>query len=135
MKGEGSFDSPKLGRPPNDVAAIRARLKEVDTGFVSPCLLWMGALSRGQGQVRLGGRLRSVPQVMWEARYGYVPSVVKLGHLCGQGACANVRHLRPGYVAARDRHLVPALAAAIEPEEPLELRKARILAALRGWSS
>lgn len=73
----------------------------------SGCRIWMGALVRGHGVMKIGGELKKVHRVMWELERGRIPEGLWVLHSCGLSACCNVDHLRLGDQAenARDRKL------------------------------
>jgi len=55
------------------------------------CWLWLGATSRGYGQVRLKGESHPAHRIS----YGKVPSGLTLDHLCRVRNCVNPSHLEP----------------------------------------
>ena len=73
----------------------------------SGCRIWMGALVRGHGVMKIGKELKKVHRVTWELERGRIPEGLWILHSCGLSACCNVDHLRLGDQAenARDRKL------------------------------
>ena len=73
----------------------------------SGCRIWMGALVRGHGVMKIGKELKKVHRVTWELERGRIPEGLWILHSCGLSACCNVNHLRLGDQAenARDRKL------------------------------
>jgi hypothetical protein len=58
------------------------------------CWLWTGALSlRGNGQVRIGGKLHHAHRVAYELERGPLPERVRLGWTCDMPSCVRPDHL------------------------------------------
>ena len=74
----------------------------------SGCRIWLGALSREHGVVKVGGKAEAVHRVAWELERGPIPKGLWVLHNCGVGPCFNVNHLRLGTreenAADRRRH-------------------------------
>lgn len=62
----------------------------------SGCRVWLGALVRDHGAVKVGGKLMTVHRVAWELERGPIPKGLWVLHSCGVGPCFNVNHLRLG---------------------------------------
>lgn len=62
----------------------------------SGCRLWMGALNRDHGVVKVAGKAEQVHRVAWELERGKIPFGLWVLHNCGMAACFNVNHLRLG---------------------------------------
>lgn len=62
----------------------------------SGCRLWLGALNKEHGVVKIGGKSMPVHRVAWELERGKIPFGLWVLHNCGLGACFNVGHLRLG---------------------------------------
>jgi DNA-binding MarR family transcriptional regulator len=61
----------------------------------SGCLLWMGAIAHGYGQVRHGAARLMAHRASYELERGPIPDGLVLDHLCRNKACINPRHLEP----------------------------------------
>lgn len=60
----------------------------------SGCHLWSGGVTdRGYGRVLIQGKRRKAHRVIWEEKYGSVPSGMVLDHLCRNRLCVNPEHL------------------------------------------
>lgn len=70
--------------------AARTNPKPTPTG----CLLWIGYLSRGYGQVRSAGRILKAHRVAWELVNGSIPEGLVIDHLCRVRNCVNPAHMR-----------------------------------------
>jgi hypothetical protein len=57
------------------------------------CMLWMGAKSKGYGQVKISGRCHSAYRWAYERYRGPVQDGFQLDHLCRTRACVNPDHL------------------------------------------
>lgn len=62
----------------------------------SGCRLWMGALNKDHGVIKIGGKSEQVHRVAWELDRGKIPFGLWVLHNCGVGPCFNVNHLRLG---------------------------------------
>lgn len=62
----------------------------------SGCRLWLGALNREHGVIKVGGKSDQVHRVAWEIERGPIPKGLWVLHNCGVGPCFNVNHLRLG---------------------------------------
>lgn len=62
----------------------------------SGCRIWLGALKREHGVIKLNGRSESVHRLAWEMERGPIPKALWVLHNCGVGPCFNVAHLRLG---------------------------------------
>jgi hypothetical protein len=82
-------------RPPlaADLERLKNRLVVAENG----CWVWQGSVNvrDGYGQARVGGRVRSVHRVIYEAQKGVVADGLVLDHLCRNPPCANPEHLDP----------------------------------------
>ena len=61
----------------------------------SGCWLWPGAVSRGYGQLGVGGKLKRVHRLTYEYFRGVIPEGLTLDHLCRVRRCANPWHCEP----------------------------------------
>ncbi len=59
----------------------------------SGCLLWIGALCHGYGELRVAGRPRLVHRLVWELKYSGIPKGMSVLHKCDNPPCVNVEHL------------------------------------------
>lgn len=59
----------------------------------SGCLIWPHGKQHGYGCISWHDRSRRVHRLLYEARYGPVPSKMHLHHKCENPACANLDHL------------------------------------------
>jgi hypothetical protein len=60
------------------------------------CLIWTGALVKGYGRVRWGGKAVYTHRLMYEALVGPIPEGMTIDHIdgiCKSTACANVEHM------------------------------------------
>lgn len=62
----------------------------------SGCRVWLGALQREHGVVKVSGRSEAVHRVAWELENGPIPKGIWVLHTCGIGPCFNTAHLRLG---------------------------------------
>lgn len=77
---------------------VRARVRVVESGLVTPCWVWTGPDSgggRGGGYARmnLDGQTVAVHIVMWTNEHGFVPGRKQLDHICRNRLCVNPEHL------------------------------------------
>lgn len=84
---------PRKGEYKNTIGSIEERLRRFEQGHLI-CLVWPGSKRGGYGKVRYRGALRSVHNLLWEAKHGPVPDGMDLDHVCRNPACGNVAHLR-----------------------------------------
>lgn len=82
----------KPGTKPIPVVDRILRRCEITAGG---CLVFNGSRVTGYGQVRVNGTSKLVHRVMYEARFGPVPSHLDLDHLCRNRACCRPEHLEP----------------------------------------
>lgn len=61
----------------------------------SGCLLWLGSVASGYGQIRVNGRIVLAHIVSFELQNGPVPVGLELDHLCHTKLCMNPNHLEP----------------------------------------
>lgn len=73
----------------------RSRLVERDAGYVTPCLEWTGATTRGYGVVSVDGRLVYVHRLAWMQAFGD-PGALHVLHKCDNPPCARLDHLFTG---------------------------------------
>ena len=59
------------------------------------CWLYRGALRKGYGSVKVGGRTESVHRVMYEIACGPISEGLQIDHLCRNTSCCNPKHLEP----------------------------------------
>jgi hypothetical protein len=60
----------------------------------SGCWLWLGAAqTRGYGQMRIAGHIRSAPAISHELFKGVIPAGEEIDHLCRNPYCVNPDHL------------------------------------------
>jgi hypothetical protein len=60
------------------------------------CWLWTASLSRGYGQLKVGGRkghTRKAHRLAWELTNGPIPPGMTIDHLCFTPACQNPAHM------------------------------------------
>lgn len=62
----------------------------------SGCRIWLGALNKEHGVIKVGGKQDGVHRVAWELEKGRIPRGMHVMHTCGLAACFNVNHLRLG---------------------------------------
>lgn len=62
----------------------------------SGCCIWLGALIREHGAIKVNGKQEAVHRVAWELERGPIPKGLWVLHNCGVGPCFNVSHLRLG---------------------------------------
>lgn len=86
---------------------IFARTEAVSGPLSTPCLIWQGPHSGGEGRGRAKGRGHSYPRMnlcgctvavhrtVWIAIFGPLPSKRQLDHLCKVRRCVNPLHLEP----------------------------------------
>lgn len=67
-------------------------IPEPNTG----CHIWLGALVRDHGVMKVDGRQYQAHRLAWEQRHGAIPGGKWVLHECGVSACVNVDHLRLG---------------------------------------
>jgi HNH endonuclease len=74
------------------------------TGY-GPCLIWIGAASRGYAVMRVGKKMKQASHVAWALFHGYWPKY--LCHACDNRRCVFVGHLIDADAAfnAYDREL------------------------------
>lgn len=68
-------------------AAIAGRL---DLG---PCWPWVRGTGDGYGMIRLGSSTKRCHRLMYEDRFGPIPSGMEIDHLCRNRVCVNPDHL------------------------------------------
>lgn len=90
-RGVSASVGPRSSRLPLAEKLERYSTPEPNTG----CVLWLGHLCHGYGQVRDGKRLRLAHRAAYELANGPIPEGQFLDHLCRQTACINPRHLEP----------------------------------------
>jgi hypothetical protein len=62
----------------------------------SGCRIWLGALNKEHGVIKVAGKSMDVHRVAWELARGPIPKGLWVLHNCGLGPCFNVDHLRLG---------------------------------------
>lgn len=78
----------------------RERFVEVDRGYETPCLEWMGnRINGGYGQVQINGRKHYVHRLVWTEAHGD-PGEQKVLHRCDNRRCGRLEHLFVGTQAA-----------------------------------
>jgi HNH endonuclease len=97
---------------------ISRRVVKKDTGYTSPCLIWVGPTSgdtgrgAGYGRVCISGQTVAVHLVVYTHFHGYIPGKKQIDHLCNQRLCCNpdhlemVTHLRNQIRRAKRRNLI-----------------------------
>lgn len=65
--------------------------KLVDTGYETPCHIWVGGKSGKYGWARGYGHAH---KLFWEQENGPVPEGMVIHHLCHQPSCVNVSHMQ-----------------------------------------
>lgn len=86
----------KYGDPLRERPTLAER---VDAGLVKGpgCWEWSGALdSHGYGVIKVDGRVRKLPRVVWELHFGTIPTGLNVCHSCDNPPCANIDHLLLG---------------------------------------
>ena len=88
----------KIGRPPTPlISRLLDRINVVDTGYVSPCWLWLGKKDKdGYGQMTVGGgpaRDQRVHRVTYQLWVGPLVAGLEPDHLCRVRSCCNPDHL------------------------------------------
>ena len=64
-------------------------------GGSNGCWNWTGAISRGYGSLKVGGRVFLAYQAVYELLVGPVPRGLVIDHLCRNTRCVNPGHLEP----------------------------------------
>ncbi|MCC6573302.1 MAG: HNH endonuclease [Planctomycetes bacterium] len=59
------------------------------------CWQWQGALTKGYGRIRVGGKRLLSHRVIYELMIGPIPEGMELDHLCRLPSCQNPKHLEP----------------------------------------
>jgi hypothetical protein len=66
----------------------------VDTGFTTPCWIWLGRLDTdGYGECKYNGAKRFVHRIAYASLRGVTPAGRDVDHKCHQRACCNPEHL------------------------------------------
>lgn len=61
------------------------------------CLIWIGQKDpRGYGRLRIGGKFKRAPRLLWELRNGPIPAGQVIRHKCDTPSCINIEHLELG---------------------------------------
>lgn len=72
---------------------------EIDGKFAEDphtgCWNWTGALTKGYGRIKVGGRTRIAHRVVYERLVGPIPEGLHLDHLCVNPRCIRPEHLEP----------------------------------------
>lgn len=76
--------------PESVPARIRKRIKRDEK---TSCWLWTGCICEGYGHAKLGGLVRKVHRIIYEAVNGKVKDGMVLDHLCRVRHCCNPEHL------------------------------------------
>ncbi|TPJ75809.1 HNH endonuclease [Mesorhizobium sp. B2-6-3] len=79
-------------------AKIAANIEVVDTGYETPCHLWIGPDSgNGRGgdypRMKLDGQTVAVHRVSFTNEHGYIPGKKQLDHKCRTRRCVRDDHL------------------------------------------
>jgi hypothetical protein len=87
--------------PPFPYEIPRRKHKTADERFwgrvdkTPTCWLWQGApMPNGYGKFFLGGKIKAVHRLSWEAENGPVPEGMVIDHKCHQKLCVNPDHLQ-----------------------------------------
>lgn len=106
---EAFKEAGRIGRAKREdvLERIFARTVETPGPLSTPCLIWQGPSSGGEGRGRAKGRGHSYPRMnlcgctvavhrtAWVAVYGPLPPKRQLDHLCKVRRCVNPLHLEP----------------------------------------
>lgn len=57
------------------------------------CWNWIGSVSRGRGQINIGGKIRFASRVSWTIHEGRIPRGKKVLHRCDNPLCVRPSHL------------------------------------------
>lgn len=74
-----------------------------DRGYLSPCWIWLGAVTHGYGTQIISRRHVYAHRAVYELHKGAIPAGLVLDHLCRVTRCVNPDHLEP--VTARTNTL------------------------------
>lgn len=79
------------------LAFIRARIREQNCGYVTPCWVWqLGLTKKGYARTKVPGfgpGLTRVHRASFELKHGAIPDGLVIDHLCRVKACCNPAHL------------------------------------------
>ncbi len=127
-EGRGENDLNDIQEQPNTLALLEPDIHEAPElpGFhparfwakvqkTQSCWLWTGATDKGQGRIRINGKVMVAHRVSWIIAHGDNLGSKAVLHSCGVLSCVNPAHLSLG----KTYLLAIAKAAAIPPAAPL----------------
>lgn len=98
--GDGQMRVIAMPRTPEEaLAVLEMRSKYEDSGYRTPCRVWVGAKAgrgKGYGTIRYKNRVVKTHWLSWTLKNGEVPKGKELCHRCDNSICFREDHLFPG---------------------------------------
>ena len=88
------------------VETVRTRLQDRSLHRDTGCIEFLGANSKGYGNLRIERRSQLTHRLAWEVEHGPIPDGLNVLHKCDNPPCMNTDHLYLGTQSenTRDRH-------------------------------
>lgn len=75
------------------ILRLMRRTVEEDRGYLTPCRIWQGSLTRGYGKIGRNGSVAYTHRVAYEYFVGPIPEGFQIDHLCRVPTCCEPSHL------------------------------------------